>query len=344
MLETESLAKAKAGSMDCFVYDPTNPPPPKKVVPPSEPSAAAPAAFGVEVFAGKLFSGTSLEDANGVKALLSGSAQPQSSCRTVSPIEYLLLLKKDIQQLEKDANNVVQPADSLRKLGSLEQVLDPVLADERSAPFLPHVSPALTDPDPVESVVFRVRGSEGAAFQGVGKHQRLQPVLLEQQVGALEKFVGSANPNAPLRKQLVGLQRDVGVLDPAFLASCSRRINSLRAEAVLLDQQKRAVDVALPTEIQTRIDALNALNAKHHKAIQEVVHSVELHAPSSSQDRAANVMQRLHALAQQQKMASDLLNADAASLKGVSETMGTNLKLMKSNIALLEQRLQAIPR
>jgi hypothetical protein len=349
MLETESFAKVKAGgSMDCFVYDPANPPAPKKVIPqPVDPITPSRSLLGVEVFGGKLFSGNSLEDAKGVEKLLSSNhngQQAQASTQVASPVEYLLRLKKDIQQLQEDANKAA-PTDSLSKMRNLGQALDPILSDQRVAPYLPHISPLLQDQDPVEALIVRMRATEGVTFHAVGKQQRIQPMLMIQQVEALEKFVGPAAPNAPLRKRLSSLQRDVNVLDPAFLVSCSRRIKSMLTEVTLLDQQKRALETILPTEVQTRMDALNALNAKHFPAIQEVVkpHST-LASSNPSHEAAARVLQRLHALAQQQKLASELLNADSASLKMLSENLVANMKLMKANVSNIEQRLQAISR
>lgn len=352
MLETESFAKVKAGgSMECFVYDPANPPAPKKSIPvPAEPPSAPSSLLGVEVFGGKLFSGASLEDAKGVQQLLSngGGDQKQqrsssSLTRIVSPVEHLLRLKKDIQQLKEDASKAAVPSDPLRKMQHLEQVLEPILADERVAPYLPHVSPSLVETDPVEALFIRVRATEGVTFHGIGKQQSIQPVVMEQQVSALEKFVGPTN--APLRKRLMGLQRDVDVLDPAFLVSCTRRIKSVLTEVALLDQQKRAVDVLLPTEVQARVDALTALSAKHTPAIQEVLKpNSPLVTPNPSHEAAARLLQRLHALAQQQKLASELLSADSASLKMLSENLVTNMKLMQANTTNIEQRLKALPR
>jgi len=348
MLETESLAKVKAGgSMDCFVYDPANPPAPKKVIPvPAEPAGPPRSLVGVEVFGGKLFSGSTLEDAKGVETLLNSQPPLVSATATkvVSPIEYLLRLKKDIQQLKEDASRPPLPGDALTRLHRVEQSLDPILADERVAPYLPHISPSLYDVDPVEALVIRVRATEGATFHGIGKQQRVQPMLLEQQVVALEKFVGPSS-SVPLRKRVMGLQRDLNVLDAAFLVSCSRRIKSMLTEVALLDQQKRAVDVVLPPEVQARVDALNALNAKHSTAIQEVLKpNGPLVTSNPQQEASARVLQRLHALAQQQKLASELLNQDGASLKMLSENLVANMKLVKSNITSLEQRLQALPR
>jgi len=116
-------------------------------------------------------------------------------------------------------------------------------------------------------------------------------------------------------------------------------------EVALLDQQKRAVDVILPTEVQTRVDALNALNAKHSTTIQEVLKpNGPLVTPNPQQEASARVLQRLHTLAQQQKLVSELLTQDGASLKILSENLVANMKLMKSNITSLEQRIQALPR
>jgi len=349
MLETESLAKVIAGgSMDCFVYDPSNPPAPKKLIPvPAEPAGPPRSLVGFEMFGGKLFSGSSLEDAKGVETLLNSPPQPLPSTtntRVVSPIEYLLRLKKDIQQLKDDASRPAVPVDALTRLRRVEQSLDPVLADERVAPYLPHISPSLYESDPVEALIIRVRATEGATFHGIGKQQCIQPVILEQQVDALEKFVGPGG-NAPLRKRVMALQRDINVLDAAFLVSCSRRIKSMLTEVALLDQQKRAVDIVLPTEVQARVDALNALNAKHSTAIQEVLKpNGPFVTPNPQQEASARVLLRLHALAQQQKLASELLSQDGASLKTLSENLAGNMKLMKSNITSLEQRLQALPR
>lgn len=350
MPETES--KVTPPSMDYFVYDPAQPPPPKKTVSPapaeilnSRPSHA------LEVFGGKVFSGSTLEDAKGVEKLLNEPAAPPPPggstvdvSRLASPIEHLMRLKKEIQQLKDDASRAAQ-TDGLGKARQLEQTLEPILADQRVAPYLPHISPAVYEVDPVDALIIRVRATEGASFQGVGKQESAQPALLEQQVGALEKFVGPAGNGGTLKKRVAGLQHDIGVLDPAFLVSCSRRIKSLMTELTLLDQQKRAVDVLLPTEVQTRMDALGALNAKHQAAIQEVVKPNGPFATANpQQERAARILQRLHALAQQQKMASELLQADGASLKTLTENLGANMKLMKSNVATLEQRIQALPR
>jgi len=349
MLETESLAKAKAGgSMDCFVYDPANAPAPKKVIPaPSEPAGAPRSLVGVEVFCGKLFAGITLEDAKGVEKLLTSGVeqQQQSPAKVVSPIDYLLRLKRDIQQLKEDAGRAaVTSVPPLQKLNQMEQTLDPILTDERVAPYLPHVSPSLHEMDPVEALIIRMRAAEGATFHAVGKQQRIQPVVMEQQVQALEKFVGPPS-GAPLRKRLMALQRDISVLDGAFLVSCSRRIKSMLTEVVLLDQQKRAAEVVLPTEVQARVDALNGLNAKHYTAVQEVLKpNSPLVVPIPQQEASARVLQRLHTLAHQQRLVSDMLNADGASLKMLSENLVANMKLMKSNISGLEHRLQQLPR
>lgn len=347
MPETES--KVTPPSMDYFVYDPAQPPPPKK------PVAAVPAEIlhprpthALEVFGGKLFSGSTLEDAKGIEKLLNEAAPPPPGVSTTdagrlpSPVEHLMRLKKEIQQLKEDAGRA--QTDNLGKARQLEQTLEPILADQRVTPYLPHISPSVYEVDPVEALIIRVRTTEGAAFQGVGKQDTAQPALLEQQVGALEKFVGTGG-SGTLRKRVSGLQRDVEVLDPAFLVSCSRRIKSLMTELTLLDQQKRTVDVVLPTEIQTRIDALGALNAKHQAAIQEVVKpNSPFTTANPQQERAARALQRLHALAQQQKMASELLHADGAALKTLTENLAANMKLMQSNIASLNQRMQALPR
>lgn len=347
MLEAESFAKVKGGgSMDCFMYDPANPPAPKKVIPlPAEPAIAPRSVLGIEVFGGKLFSGTSLEDAKGVEKLLSGKPEQKvPSSGVASPIEYLLRLKQDIQQLKEDASKTATYSDPLSKMRSLEQVLDPILADERVAPYLPHISPSLAESDPVDALIIRMRATEGAIFQATGKQQRIQPALLEQQVSALEKYVGTP-VGASLTKQVAGLQRDVNVLEPTFLVSCSRRINSLLTEVTLLDQHKRTLDVILPTEVQTQIDALNGLNTKHGSAIQEVLKpNSPLTSSNPQHEAAAKILQRLHALAQQQKLASELLNADGASLKTLTENLAANMKLMKANVDNIEQRLKAIPR
>jgi len=111
----------------------------------------------------------------------------------------------------------------------------------------------------------------------------------------------------------------------------------------LLDQQKRSVDTILPTEVQTRVDALTALNAKHAPAIQEVLKpGSPLVTPNPQQEASANALQRLHTLAQQQRLLSELLSADAASVKSLSESMTANMKMMKANVTSLEQRLQAL--
>lgn len=316
MLEAESFGKVKGGgSMNCFVYDPSVPLPPKKVIPVAvEPNAVSRSVIGVEVFAGKLFSGASLEDAKGVEKLLSvASHEHKAFSSVVSPVEYLQHLKKDIQLLKEDASRVVAPSDSFLKMRNLEQVLDPVLADERIAQYLPHISPSLVESDPVEALIIRVRATEGAVFQANGKQQLIQPVLLEQQVGALEKHVGP-HGSTSLTKRVTSLQRDLNVLDPAFLVSCSRRINSLLTEVTLLDQHKRAIDITLPTEVQTRIDSLNALHAKHEPAIRAVLVSNGALSPAPQHEAGAKLLQRLNTLAQQQKFVSELLNADGASL------------------------------
>jgi len=124
--------------MDYFVYDPAQPAPPKKTVSPapvetlnSRPSHA------LEVFGGKIFSGANLEDAKGVEKLLSEPAAPPppgavtvgavtvDASRLPSPIEHLMRLKKEIQQLKDDASRAAAQTDGLGKARQLEQSQSP---------------------------------------------------------------------------------------------------------------------------------------------------------------------------------------------------------------------------
>jgi len=366
MMEQESFAKVKAGgSMECFVFDPTHPPAAKKApLPPKEEESSSSGVTkraGVEMFGGKLFAGSSLEDAKGVEKLLAAGGKgeehkttaPASASsalssvsqqqRIESPVEYLLRLKRDIQQLRADATRAVNPPpDPMPKLREMDKNLDSVFSDPRVEPFLPHSNPSLhSPPDPTDALIIRVRATEGAVFQGSGKQARVQPILLEQQVEALEKCVGTTQVN--LRKRLAALQRDVGLVDPVFLVSCARRIKSMMTEFALRDQTQRAD--ALPTEVQPRVDALTALHAKHGAAIQEVLKpDGPLRAPNKQQEQCARALQRLNTLAQQQKMVNELMAADKTSLATLSTNLASNMKLMKANIANLEQRLQALQR